>query len=126
MTICGSIILEWELFRTKLVQKIKINYLFNVFILKKLFCLWHNGEKYGRDGQATDDNTTHARCILDNLGYKHTLRLCNNYCFSTTKMVKRTRLGITFYMGIAWLVKTTVQTPDIQYFNQQNAVSKIQ
>ena len=29
-------------------------------------------EKYGRAGQAKDDNTAHALCMLDTKGYKHT------------------------------------------------------
>jgi hypothetical protein len=46
--------------------------------------------------QATDDSMTHAHCMLDTNGYKHTLRTCNNNCSSTTSMVARTRLGVTF------------------------------
>ena len=38
-------------------------------------------EKYGRPGQATDGNMAH--CMLDTKGYKHTLRICNIYCFSS-------------------------------------------
>jgi len=49
-------------------------------------------EKYCRVGQATDDNTTHAHCVLDIKGYKQTLRIYNN-CFSTTIVVARTRFG---------------------------------
>ena len=56
---------------------------------------WDSAEKYCRAGQATDDNMAHAHCILDNLGYKHTLRICNTYCFSTATMVARTRLSVT-------------------------------
>ena len=41
-------------------------------------------EKYGRAGQATNENMVHAHCVLDTEGYKHTLRICNTYCFSTT------------------------------------------
>jgi len=42
-------------------------------------------EKYRTDRQATDDNMTHARRILDTEGYKHTLRIllffhCNSGC----------------------------------------------
>jgi len=25
----------------------------------------------------------YGACTLDNQGYRHTLRICNNYCFST-------------------------------------------
>ena len=31
-------------------------------------------------------------------GYKHTLRICNNYCFPTIKMVARTSLNVTLYV----------------------------
>jgi hypothetical protein len=33
-------------------------------------------------------------CMLDNWGYKHTLRICNTYCFPTATMVARTRLSV--------------------------------
>jgi hypothetical protein len=36
-----------------------------IFSPKKSFCLWGNVEKYGRAGQATDDNMAHAHCMLD-------------------------------------------------------------
>ena len=55
----------------------------------------HTVEKYCRAGKATDDNMAHAHCMLDTQGYKHTLRICNAYCFSTTTMVPRTRLYVT-------------------------------
>jgi hypothetical protein len=32
-------------------------------------------KKYLTAGQATDDNMPHAHCMLDNQGYKHTLRI---------------------------------------------------
>jgi hypothetical protein len=38
-------------------------------------------KKYGTAGQATDDNTMHAFCVLDNDRYNHRLRICNNFCF---------------------------------------------
>jgi len=44
-------------------------------------------EKYCTAGHATDDNMAHAVCFLWNSGYKHTLSLCNAYCFSTTTTV---------------------------------------
>jgi hypothetical protein len=34
----------------------------------------NNVKKYCRAGQATDDNIVHALCMLDNEGYRHTLR----------------------------------------------------
>jgi len=34
----------------------------------------------------------------NNLGYKHTFRMCNIYCFSTKTMVARTRLKVALYV----------------------------
>jgi hypothetical protein len=33
----------------------------------------------------------------DNYGYRHTLRICNAYCFSTASMVTQTHLNVTLY-----------------------------
>ena len=41
-------------------------------------------EIYSTAGQATDDNTAQAHCILDTYSYKHNLRICNTSCFSLT------------------------------------------
>jgi len=49
-------------------------------------------KKYCTAGQATDDNMAHAHCMLDTYGYKHTLNLCNAYCFSTATVVAGRRL----------------------------------
>ena len=32
---------------------------------------------------------THVHCVLDTLGYKHTIRICNTCCFSAATMVDR-------------------------------------
>jgi len=59
--------LEWEMFQTNLVEKIKTHFEFsNFFFFFKLCHLWDNVEKYCRAGQATDDNMAHAHCMLDN------------------------------------------------------------
>jgi len=41
---------------------------------------------------------TYVLCTLDKYGYRHKLRICNTYCFSTAAMVTRTRLNITLYV----------------------------
>jgi hypothetical protein len=46
-----------------------------IFFCRKSRNLLDNVEKYGRAGQVTDGNITHARCILDTYGYRHTLRI---------------------------------------------------
>ena len=36
----------------------------------------------------------HARCMLENKGYRHTLSTCHTYCFSTVTIVTRTLLVV--------------------------------
>jgi len=55
-------------------------------------------ESYGRARQATDDNMAYVFFMLDNQGYKHTLKTCNTYCFSIATMVTQTRLSVTLYV----------------------------
>jgi hypothetical protein len=40
----------------------------NTFFSRKSCCLWDNVEKCSRTGQATDNNMTHANCVVDNWG----------------------------------------------------------
>jgi hypothetical protein len=52
-------------------------------------------EQYGRARQATDENIIQGMRFaswITNVTY--TLRICNTYCFSTTKMVTRTHLNV--------------------------------
>jgi len=37
---------------------------------------------------------SHAFCVLDNLGYRHTLGICNTYVFSTATLVSLARLNV--------------------------------
>jgi len=70
----------------------------NTFSPRKSRRIWDNVEKYCTARQATDDSMAHAHCMLDIQGHKHTLRICNTYCFSTPKIFKRTRLNVTLYV----------------------------
>ena len=38
----------------------------------------------------------HAYCMQATESYKHTLKICNNYSFSSPKIVSRTDLNVTF------------------------------
>jgi len=51
-----------------------------------------------RAGQATDDNMAHTRCILDTYVHKHTLRICDTFCFSTATLVTRRLLNVTLHV----------------------------
>jgi hypothetical protein len=48
--------LEWEMFQTKVVDKIKTHILCSITFSRKSYRLWDNVEKYGTARQATDDN----------------------------------------------------------------------
>jgi hypothetical protein len=56
------------------------------------------GKKYCRAGQATDGNMANVHCMLGTKVYKHTLRICNTYCFSTGAMFSRRPLNVTLYI----------------------------
>jgi hypothetical protein len=90
--------IEWEIFQTKVVEKIKTHVLCSATFFHKSCRLWDNVEWYCKAGQPTDDDMAHAHCMLDNESYRHTLSIWNTYCFSTATVVMRTRLTITSYM----------------------------
>jgi hypothetical protein len=94
----SAFFLEWEIFLTKIVEKVKTHILCSGNLSRESCPLWHNGEKYGRAGQATDDNLIWRMhfCLLDNQGCKHALRMCNTYFFSNAAVVSRTHLSVTF------------------------------
>jgi hypothetical protein len=46
---------------SELVEKIETHILHSIILFRKSCRLWDNAEKCGRAGQATDDNTVHAR-----------------------------------------------------------------
>jgi hypothetical protein len=69
-------LLEWEMFQTKVVEKIKTHILFSVTFFQKPCRLWDNVEKYCRAGQITDGNMAYTHCMLDNQGYKYTHSGC--------------------------------------------------
>ena len=58
--------LKWEMFQTKVAVKIKTHILCSVAFFWKSRRLWDNVEKCGRAGQATDENTENAHCMLGN------------------------------------------------------------
>jgi len=73
-------------FRQKLQRKSK-----PAFYFYKLFY----GNRAVREIMWKNIIRINAYCILDTEDYKHTLRICNTYCFSTATMVARTRFNVT-------------------------------
>jgi len=58
--------LQWKMFQTGVLEKIKTHILDPIFFFRRIFCsLWDNVEKYIRVGQVADDNTPHALCTQD-------------------------------------------------------------
>ena len=68
------------------------------FFPRKTCLLWDDVEKYFRAGQASDENTGHAHCMLHTWGFKRTVRICNAYCFYTQTVLARTLLNITLHV----------------------------
>jgi hypothetical protein len=64
----------------------------------------------------------HAHYVLDNQGYKHTLRMCNTYCSSTATMVTRTLLVFcfTYIVRLAFVVPAVQLTKDAASFEAHN------
>ena len=58
--------LDWEVFRTNVVEEIKTQILCSISFFRKLRRLWDIVEQYCRAGQGTEDNMAHAHCMLGN------------------------------------------------------------
>ena len=69
-------------------------FIFSKFFVSKIVPVWDKVLKYSTAGLATDDDRAHACYVLNNQGYKRSLRICNTYCLSTEKVVKRTCINI--------------------------------
>jgi hypothetical protein len=97
---------EWEIFQTKDVGKIRTHILSLItFFFLKASTLWDNVEKYCRARQATDDNMAHVPCMLDTKCYKHMLLRCNSGCAYTCHCYVTCKLSVLF---IIWDVLHTI------------------
>ena len=67
--------LEWQMFQTKVLMKIKTR-------------LWDNVKKYGRAGQATDDNMAHAHACW--IRYKHAIFPLQQWLHQRTLLLRST------------------------------------
>ena len=72
---------------------------------------------YSRTGHRWQYNTAHALCMIDNWGYRHSLRIWNTYCFSTAKVVMRTRPHVsTSHVLLPYSVNRLIcQLPETQW-----------
>jgi hypothetical protein len=94
----AEFLLEWEIFQTKVIEKIKTYFISNNFFSPESWHLWDNVEKYFRAGQATGDIIRRMRLACWINKTTNTYRMCNTYWFSTAKMVTRTPVSITLYV----------------------------
>ena len=86
--------LEWEMFHTKVVEKINTHILCSVpFFFSKIVPFMRN---YGKIlGTGTSHRWQYGAWALPAAYLGFTRRLCNTHCFSTTTMVARTPLIVT-------------------------------
>jgi hypothetical protein len=92
---------EWEMFQTKVVEKIKSHVLSSVTFFFKSYRVWDNVEKYGRTGQATNNDIIRRMrfaCWITKV--TNTLRIYNTYCFSTATTVSRKHLYFTRFVCV--------------------------
>ena len=61
----AQLFLEWEMFQTKVVEKIETHILCSVTFFQKSCRLGDNVEKVCRAEQTADDNMAQAHCVLD-------------------------------------------------------------
>jgi len=76
------------------IRKTK-SHILNLMNFSKILPFVYYGGKCCTAVWATNDNMAHAHCMLGTYGYKHTYRVCNNYCFSTVTKNARKRLDVT-------------------------------
>jgi hypothetical protein len=63
---------RWQTFQTKLAEKIKTYFMFNIFFSKIMTLMRYCRKiRYSQTGHRWLYNTAHAHCTLDNLGYKN-------------------------------------------------------
>jgi len=78
--------LEWEMFQTKVVEKLKTHFMFSNTFSRKSFRLWDNVEKCGTAREATEDNTL-CSCALHAEWLRLQTQNINTYCISTATKV---------------------------------------
>jgi hypothetical protein len=121
----GKFILEWEIFKTKVVDKIKTHMLCSITFFWKSCRWWENVEKCGGAKKAVNDVTIWRICVASRISkatcarahihahaswHTHThvcthKEIYNTYYFSMETII-RERASMLHYMYIACLVMT--------------------
>jgi hypothetical protein len=115
-------LLEWEMFQTKVIEKIKTHILCSITFLRKSCRLWDNVEKYDIVGQAAVDNIIwrmRIACWITKATDAHP-----EYCFCAFRMVTRTRLNVTLYLHclpcMSCFLLTALRIIPVRYFFAAN------
>jgi hypothetical protein len=100
--------LKWEMLLTKVVDKIKTCISWSIKFFRKSCPLLDNVVMCIRIGYATDDNTAHAQCILDNWGYSTHSEYILLIVFCKIQMVTPTLLSVKLIRMLSVLVCITL------------------
>ena len=95
----ANFFLEWEMFQTKVLLKIKIHILCSITFFRKPCRLWDIVEKYGRAREATDCNIVwllYSACWITKATRTYS-EICSTCCSSSVRIVSRTRLYIALH-----------------------------
>jgi hypothetical protein len=97
-------LLEWEIFRTSVIEKIKTHVFYSVTFFENRVVYEKMWKNIVIAGQATDDNRAHAHFMLGTYGYKQTHSGCvihivchsNNGCTNATQCYVKHTLPVLF------------------------------
>ena len=89
--------LKWGFFWDKICKENQTTcFIFNDFSSENLAS--RQQRKANREDQRWQYNVVHVPCVLDKKCCRHTLRICNTYCFYKAKMVTRRCPSVTVYL----------------------------
>ena len=98
------------MFKTKVVEKIKMHVIYPLRFFRKFYRLEDNVENYGTTEETTCENVMWLmRFVCWITKAKNTLTTFTPYCFSTVKIVTRTCLNIAFILVLPVLSCMSIQ-----------------
>jgi hypothetical protein len=114
------ILLKWEMFQTKVVQKIKTHFMFNNVFFTKIVPLY---EKMCKNIVEPDGHQiirrSHSACWIPKATDTHTQN--HTYCHSTATMVMHSRLNVSFVRTwpVLFLIKAIINSPRLHISDRQ-------
>jgi len=96
------------MFQRKVVETIKTHILCSTSLFYENHAFLRLCGKYLSEPdrpQMTID-MTHMLCMLNNLCYRPTLRICNTWCFSMATVVTQMHVSVTFHISLPVLLNT--------------------